>query len=321
MKAMLYRAYGSPDVLHLGEVPKPTVKDGDVLVRVHAAAVNALDWHMVRGKPYFARLSMGLRQPKRNIPGVDVAGTVEAVGSGVTGLKPGDEVFANKGRACAEYVCGPEAVFALKPANLTFEQAAAVPAAGITALQALRDHGHVQPGQTVLINGAAGGVGTFTVQIAKAFGAEVTGVCSTQNVDMVRSIGADNVIDYTREDFTRGAQRFDLVIDNAANRSLRSMRRVLAPNGTMVLVGASKGDWIGPVVRILGAKQLSRFGGQKMVGFFADPTREDLLTLKELIEAGKVTPVIDRTYPLAETPDAIRYLETMHARAKVVITV
>ncbi|MGH2417321.1 MAG: NAD(P)-dependent alcohol dehydrogenase [Candidatus Limnocylindria bacterium] len=321
MKAIVYRQYGSPDVLRLEDVPKPAPKDGEVLVRVHAAALNALDWHMLRGKPYIARMSMGWRKPKRSIPGVDMAGTVEAVGAAVTALKPGDEVFANKGRACAEYVCGPERLFAPRPANLTLEQAAAVPAAAITALQALRDKGTVRPGQRVLVNGASGGVGTFTVQIAKALGAEVTGVTSTHNVDLVRSIGADRVIDYTREDFTRGGERYNVVIDNAANRSLAAMRRVLAPTGTLVLVGASKGDWIGPMVRILGAAQLSRFGTRKMLGILADPTREDLLALTELIEADKLTPVIDRIYPLAETPAAIRYLETMHARAKIVILV
>jgi NADPH:quinone reductase-like Zn-dependent oxidoreductase len=321
MRAIVYRQYGSPDVLRLEDVPKPVPKDGEVLVRVHAAALNALDWHMLRGKPYVARLSMGWWRPKRSIPGVDMAGTVEAVGAAVSAFKPGDEVFANKGRACAEYVCGPERLFAPRPANLTMEEAAAVPAAAITALQALRDRGNVQAGQRVLVNGASGGVGTFTVQLAKAYGAQVTGVTSTPNVDLVRSIGADHVIDYTREDFTRRRERYDLVVDNAANRSLLAMRRVLAPTGTLVLVGASRGDWIGPMVRILGAAQLSRFGTRKMVGMLAEPTRDDLLALSELIEAGKVRPVIDRTYPLAETADAIRYLETMHARAKVVILV
>ena len=321
MRAIVYRQYGSPDVLRLEDVPKPTPKDGEVLVRVHAAALNALDWHMLRGKPYIARMSVGWLKPRRTIPGVDVGGTVEAVGAGVTAFKPGDEVFANKGRACADYVCGPERLFAHRPANLTLEQAAAVPAAGITALQAVRDRGDLQPGQRVLVNGASGGVGTFTVQIAKALGAEVTGVTSTQNADLVRSIGADHVVDYTREDFARSGERYDLVIDVAANRSLVAMRRVLAPAGTLVLVGASKGAWIGPMVRILGAAQLSRFSRRKMLGFLAEPTREDLLALTQLIEAGKVTPVIDRTYPLADTPEAMRYLETMHARAKIVILV
>ena len=321
MQAIVYRRYGSPDVLRLEEVPRPTVRDGDVLVRVRAASVNPLDWHLLRGQPYIVRPTSGWRTPKRNIPGVDVAGVVEAVGRDVTLLEPGDEVFGEKSRACAEYVCGPERLFVRKPANLTLEQAAAVPVGGATALQALRDKGHVQPGQTVLVNGASGGVGTFTVQLAKAFGAEVTGVCSTRNVELVRSLGADHVIDYTRDDFTRGGRRYDLVVDNAGNRSLLSMRRALAPAGTLVLVGASEGRWIAPIARMLAARQLSRFGSRKMVGMLTDMTREDLELLKEHIETGTVRPVIDRTYPLRETADAIRYLETMRARGKVVISI
>jgi NADPH:quinone reductase-like Zn-dependent oxidoreductase len=321
MKAIVYRKYGSPDVLRLEEVDKPTVKDGEVLIRVHAAAVNPLDWHLLRGMPYIVRPTSGWLRPKRNIPGVDVAGLVEAVGRNVTEFQPGDEVFGEKSRACAEYVSGPAKLFLHRPANLTLEQAAAVPVAAATALQALRDKGKIQAGQKVLINGASGGVGTFTVQLAKSFGAEVTGVCSTLNVDLVRSLGADHVIDYTREDFTRTQQWYDLIIDNAGSRSLLAMRRVLVLTGTLVLVGASKGNWIGPIARLLGAQQLSRFGSQRMVGMLTDIRREDLVFLKELIEAGKITPVIDRTYPLSETPDAIRYLETMRARAKVIITV
>jgi NADPH:quinone reductase-like Zn-dependent oxidoreductase len=321
MKAIVYHEYGSPDVLSLAEVKKPRVKDGEVLVRIHAAALNALDWHMVRGKPYVARFDMGLRKPKRSFVGVDLAGTVEAVGAGVTEFEPGDEVFANKGRACAEYVAGPAKLFAPKPSNLTMEQAAAVPAAGITALQAVRDHGRVEPGQEVLIHGAGGGVGTFSVQIAKALGAEVTAATRTENLDLVRSLGADHVIDYTREDFTRGAHRYDLIIDNGATRTLVSMKRALTPTGTIVAVGASKGDWIGPMVRILGGGLLAKFGSQRIVGFLANPTREDHMTLKELIEVGKVTPCVDRIYPLAETPEAMRYLETLNARGKIVIGV
>ena len=321
MKAIVYRRYGSPDVLALEEVDKPVVKDGDVLVRVHAASVNPLDWHLLRGWPYVVRPTSGWRVPKRNIPGVDVAWVVEAVGRDVTDLQPGDEVFGEKSRACAEYVCGPAKLFVAKPANLTLEEAAAIPVGGATALQALRDKGHIQAGQKVLINGASGGVGTFAVQLAKWFGAEVTGVCSTSNVDLVHSLGADHVIDYTREDFTRSGQRYDLIVDNAGNRALLAMRRVLAPTGTLVVVGAPKGNWIAPVARILGAKLLSRFGSRTFEMLLTDMTREDLLFLKELIEAGKIMPVIDRRYPLSEVPDAIRYLETMHARAKVVITV
>ena len=321
MKAIVYHRYGSPDVLSLVDVPKPQPMAGEVLVRIHAASLNALDWHSVRGKPYVARLTMGLRKPKRSILGVDLAGTVEAVGAGVTEFKPGDEVFANKGRACAEYVAGKASLFAPKPVNLTMEQAAAVPAAGITALQAVRDRGHVQAGQKVLIHGAGGGVGTFSVQIAKALGAEVTGVTCTENLDMVRSLGADHVIDYTREDFTRGANRYDVMIDNGATRTLLSMKRVLSPTGIIVGVGASKGDWIGPLVRIFGGGLLAKFGDQRIVGFICDPTREDHMTMKELVEAGKVTPCVDRVYPLARAPEAMRYLETMNARGKIVIGV
>jgi NADPH:quinone reductase-like Zn-dependent oxidoreductase len=321
MKAIVYRKYGSPDLLRLEEVDKPGVNDGDVLVRVRAAALNPFDWHLLRGMPYIVRPTAGWLKPKRNIPGIDVAGVVEAVGRSVTEFQPGDEVFGEKSRACAEYVSGPAKLFMHKPANLTLEQAAAVPVGAATALQALRDKGRIQAGQKVLINGASGGVGTFAVQLAKSFRAEVTGVCSTPNVDLVRSLGADHVIDYTQQDFTRSAERHDLIVDNAGSRSLIAMRRVLAPSGTIVLVGASKGNWIGPIARILGAQQLSRFGSQKMVGMLTDIQREDLVFLKELIEAGKVTPVIDRTYPLSETPAALRYLETMRARAKVIITV
>ena len=321
MKAIVYHRYGSPDVLSLADVPKPRPKAGEILVRIHAASLNALDWHSVRGKPYVARLSMGLRKPKRHFVGVDLAGTVEAVGTGVTEFTPGDEVFANKGRGSAECVAGKASLFSPRPKNLTMEQAAAVPAAGITALQAVRDRGSVKPGQKVLIHGAGGGVGTFSVQIAKALGAEVTGVTRTENLDMVRTLGADHVIDYTREDFTRGANRYDVIIDNGATRTLVSMKRVLTPSGIIVGVGASKGDWIGPLVRIFGGGLLAKFGEQRIVGFICDPTREDHMTMKELIEAGKVTPCVDRVYPLAETPEAMRYLETLNARGKIVIGV
>ncbi len=321
MKAIVYRRYGSPDVLRLQEVDKPAVREGDVLVRVHAAAVNPLDWHLLRGQPYIVRPTSGWLKPKRNIPGVDVAGVVEAAGADVTDLKPGDEVFGEKTRACAEYVCGPAKLFVRKPANLTLEQAAAIPVGAVTALQALREHGHIQAGQKVLINGASGGVGTFAVQLAKHFGAEVTGVCSAPNVDLVRSLGADHVIDYTRENFTRNGMTYDLIIDNVGTHSLRALRRVLAPTGTAVLVGMAKGNWIAPIVRMLDAKRLSRPDGQQFGFMLADVTREDLLLLTELVEAGKITPVIDRRYPLSEVPDAIRYLETLRARGKVIITV
>lgn len=321
MQAIVRHKYGSPDVLELKDIDKPVVDDDSVLVRVRAASVNPYDWHFMRGLPYIVRMGEGLRKPKSTISGVDVAGHVEAVGKNVTQFQPGDEVFGQRGGAFAEYVCAGEKNFVLKPANLTFEQAAAVPMAGFTALQGLRDKGQIQPGQRVLINGAAGGVGTFAVQIAKAFGAHVTGVCSTRNVDMVRSIGADQVVDYTQEDFTRSGQRYDLILDVAGNRSVSDVRRVLGSNGILVVVGGPKGRWLGPLIRMLEALVLSRFVSQRMVPFLSKRSKDDLIFLKELIEAGKVTPVIDRTYPLSETPEAIRYLEEGHAQGKVVITV
>lgn len=321
MKAIVYHEYGSPDVLELKEIDKPTVDDDSVLVRVRAASVNAYDWHLMRGLPYLVRMTDGIRKPKTNVAGVDMAGHVEAVGKNVTQFRPGDEVFGERDGAFAEYVCAREINFVLKPANMTFEQAAAVPMAGFTALQALRDKGRIQPGQKVLINGAGGGVGTFAVQLAKAFGADVTGVCSTRNVEMVRSIGADHVIDYNKEDFSRSRQRYDLIIDIAMNRSLRDCRRALGTNGTLVMVGASDSRWLGPLARMFRALLWSRFVSQRMLPLMAKRSNEDLVALKELIEAGKVTPVIDRTYPLSETPAAIRYLEMGHAQGKVVITV
>ena len=323
MKAIVREKYGSPDVLELKDIEKPVVDDDSVLVRVRAASINAYDWHMMRGSPSLVRMSEGLRKPKTTAMGVDLAGQVEAVGRNVTQFRPGDEVFGARGGALAEYVRGTEKSFLVpKPTGLTFEQAAAVNMAGTTALQGLRDRGRIKPGQRVLINGASGGVGTFAVQIAKAFGAHVTAVCSTRNVDMVRSLGADEIIDYTREDFTRNGQRYDLILDVAANRSLLSCRRVLAPDGTLVIVGAADGRRILPIVaRLLAAAVLSRLGSQKMRSFLATNSKEDLMVLKELIEAGKLRPVVDRTYPLSETAEAMRYLETGHARAKVVITV
>ncbi|MDQ5853764.1 MAG: NAD(P)-dependent alcohol dehydrogenase [Chloroflexota bacterium] len=321
MKAIVRHKYGSPDNLELKEIARAVVDDDRVLVRVRAASANPYDWHVLRGLPYIVRMQEGLRKPRTQVLGVDVAGHVEAVGKHVTEFQPGDAVFGHRGGAFAEYVCGREHNFVLKPANLTFEQAAAVPVAGFTALQGLRDKGRLQPGQRVLINGASGGVGTFAVQIAKALGAEVTGVCSTRNVDLVRSIGADQVIDYTREDFTRCGQRYDLILDVAGNRSLSAYRRVLASNGTLVLVGAPEGRWLGPLARLLKARMLSRFVSQRMLWFLAQHSKADLVMLKELIEAGNVTPVVDRIYPLRETPEAIRYLEAGHARGKVIITV
>jgi NADPH:quinone reductase-like Zn-dependent oxidoreductase len=322
MKAIVYHNYGSPEVLKCEKLEKPTAGDDEVLIKVRAASVNPLDWHFMRGAPYIVRIQTGLSKPKNTRLGVDLAGQVEAVGRNVTQFQPGDEVFGVSRGAFAEYVCAPEKALAPKPANLTFEQAAAVPVAGaFSALQGLRDKGRIQPGQKVLINGAAGGVGTFAVQIAKAFGATVTGVCSTRNVDMVRSIGADHVIDYTQEDFARSGQRYDLILDCAANHSLSACRRVMSPRGIYVIVGGpDRGRWIGPLISPLKALLLSRFVSQKLLMFLASANKEDLVVLKELIEAKKVTPVIDRCYTLSEVPEAIRYLEEGHARGKVIIT-
>ncbi len=320
MKAIIQPRYGSPDVLRLQDVEKPALEDDRVLVRVRASSVNATDWRHMRGKPYAARPMMGgLRKPKSSAIGVDVAGIVEAVGKDVTHVTPGDEVYGARNGAFAEYVSGR--TFVHKPVNLSFEQAAAVPVAGCTALQALRDKGAIQQGQRVLINGAGGGVGTFAVQLAKAFGAEVTAVSGTANLELMRSLGADHVFDYTRADFTKGGQRYDLVIDVGGTPSVAACRRALTPDGTLVLVGAGKGDWFGPLTRFLVGAVRSRLLKQRVVGFLASVTKEDLLFLKGLIEAGKVTPVIDRTYPLTETAEAIRHVEAGHVRGKLVITV
>jgi NADPH:quinone reductase-like Zn-dependent oxidoreductase len=326
MKAIVRETYGSPDVLELREVATPVPGDRGVLVRVRAASVNPLDWHMLRAEPSLIRMMTGLRRPKRRGMGVDAAGIVEAVGSKVSRLRPGDEVFGTGDGAFAEYLVADEKKLALKPANVTFGQAAALPVAGISALQALRDKGRIQPGQEVLINGAAGGVGTFAVQIARAFGANVTGVCSTRNVEMVRALGATRVIDYTQEDFTRGKVRYDVIVDIADNHSLADYRRVLTRNGILVSLGAAGGPGEQPGTgRIfLGMLQtilLSAVVSQKLALFLAKVTAEDLDALRELVEAGKVTPVIDREYPLAEVPDAIRHVETGHARGKVVIRI
>jgi NADPH:quinone reductase-like Zn-dependent oxidoreductase len=324
MKAIMQDRYGSPAALELREVGKPVAADNEVLVRVHAAAVNAADWHFMRGDPYLARATLGFRRPKVKIRGRDFAGRVEAVGTDVKRFRPGDEVFGEADGAFAEYLCVPENMVGTKPANLTFEQAAAMPLAGTTALMGLRDSGHVQPGQHVLVNGASGGVGTFAVQIAKSFGAEVTGVCSTRNVDLVRSIGADHVIDYTRADFTRTGRRYDVVFDLVGNRSLNELRRALTPTGTLILSGGGVsrgGSLIGPLGLIVRGQALSRFVRHRLLVLTATPSRENLATLKELAESGKVVPVIDRTYSLSDVPEAIRYVEGEHARAKVVITV
>jgi NADPH:quinone reductase-like Zn-dependent oxidoreductase len=321
MKGIVQAEYGGPEVLGLREIDAPEVGDDGVLVRVHAAAVNPLDWHDVRGHPYFLRLGNGLFRPKRPVPGVDLAGRVEAVGEEVTRLRPGDEVYGVCRGAFAEYVCGTEDRLVPKPAGLTFEQAAAVPVAALTALQGLRDRGRLQAGQTVLIVGASGGVGTFAVQIARSFGARVTGVCSTRNVDLVRSLGADEVLDYTREDFTRGERRFDLILDMAGTHSLSACRRALTPRGTYVVVGAPSGRWVRGPDRFVKAMTLSLVVRQKILPFVTSMNREDLGFMKELLEAGTVTPVIDRTYRLAEAAEAVRHLESGHARGKIVLTV
>lgn len=323
MKAIVYGCYGSPDVLELAEIAKPTPADDEVLVKVRAAAVNPLDWHYMRGQPYIMRLSSGLGRPEDTRFGVDFAGTVEAVGRNVRRFKPGDEVFGGRSGAFAQYVTVREhRALVLKPANITFEQAAAVPVAAITALQALRDKGQLKPGQRVLVNGASGGVGTFAVQIAKSMGAEVTGVCSTRNVDLVRSLGADHVIDYKQEDFTQGAGQYDVIVDNVGNHPLRAYTRVLKPDGIVVMVGGPSDDpWIGPMARPIRAAVMSPFVSQTYSMLLAELNPADLGVLRDLLEAGKLRPVIDRRYTLAEVPAAVAYLEEGRARGKVVITV
>jgi len=323
MKAIVQDRYGLADVLEFRDIEDPVVGDGDVLVRVHAAGCGPDVWHLMTGMPYMARLAIGFRRPKLGVRGWDVAGTVEAVGASVTGFRPGDEVMGTAEGSFAELAITQPDKLVPKPTGLTFEQAAAVPVSGTTALRAVRDEGKVQPGQKVLIVGAAGGVGTLAVQIAKAYGAEVTGVCSTSKVDLVRSIGADDVIDYTREDFSKGSRHWDVIVDTAGRRPLSQLRRALTPKGTLVIVGGDGGGhWTGGFFRgMLRAPLVSLFVGQKLGGLNSKVKQEDLVALKELIEAGKVTPVIDRTYPLIEAPDAIRYLAEGHARGKIVITV
>lgn len=322
MKAIVYERYGPPEVLQLKEVDRPTPKDNEALVEVHAASVNYSDWAFVRGKPFLVRLmGAGLLKPQ-NVLGADIAGRIEAVGRNVKQFQPGDEVYGDLS-GCgwggfAEYVAVPENALALKPANLTFEEAAAVPQAAVVALQGLRDKGQVQPGQKVLTNGASGGIGTFAVQIAKSFGAEVTGVCSTRNLDMVRSIGADQVIDYTQEDFTKNGQRYDLILATAGYRSIFDYRRALSPNGIYVMAGGSmkqimQANLLGPFI--------SKAGGKKLNALSHNTSQKDLVFMKELIEAGKVVPVIDRRYPLSEVAEAVRYYGEGHAQGKVVITV
>ena len=321
MRAVIHRQYGPPEVLRCEEVEKPAPKEGEVLVRVWAASVNPMERYFVRGEPYLIRPMIGLSRPKEIRLGSDLAGDVVEVGRDVTAFQPGDAVFGAALGSFAEYVCAQPDRLAPKPANVSFEQAAAVPVAGLTALQALKAGDGIAPGQRVLIIGAAGGVGTFAVQIAKSFGAHVTGVCSTANVDHVRSIGADRVIDYTREDFTRGSERYDRIVIAAGNRPLSAVRRVLTPRGTSVWVGASPGRWLGVLAGFLKALVLSRFGSQRLILLRAAIRKDDLIALKEMIEAGRVTPVVSRRYSLAEAPEAIRHLEQGHARGKTVIVV
>ena len=333
MQAITFDRFGSPDVLRLQEVEKPVANDNDVLVRIRAASANPYDWHFLTGLPHIGRMSFGVLRPKARGLGADLAGEVEAVGKNVTGFRPGDEVFGEvdgevPGKpilelgSFAEYVCVSESSVAPKPTNLTFEEAAAVPLAGHTALQALRDRGQILPGQKVLINGASGGVGTFAVQIAKALGAEVSGVCSTRNVDMVRSIGADHVVDYTREDFTQTDPSYDLILDNVGNRSISQCRRVLNPKGLYLSsFGSPENRWFGPFSQMIGMFALAPFVSQRMASLTVKRSKNALLDLKQLIEAGKVRPVIDRTYPLTKAADAMRYLEEGHARGKVVIRI
>ena len=322
MKAIVIEKYGSPDVLQFKEVERPTPKDNQVLVRVQAASANPLDWHLMRGEPFIARLmGTGLLKPKSSKVGADVAGRVEAVGKDVTLFKPGDEVFGTCNGSFAEYACAREDRLALKPANVSFEEAAAIPVAATTALQGLRNKGQIQPGQKVLVNGASGGVGTFAVQIAKSYGTEVTGVCSTRNLDLVRKIGADHVVDYTQEDFTKNEQqRYDLIFDAVGNRSVSDYKRALKPGGTCAVAGFSsmsrmfEHSALGPLRSKTGNKKVGGMGMAKI-------NQNDLVFLKQLVETQKVRPVIDRHFPLSETADAIRYLEAGHAQGKVVITV
>jgi NADPH:quinone reductase-like Zn-dependent oxidoreductase len=323
MKAIVYRCYGSAEVVKLEQVARPQPSDNRMLVKVRAASVNPLDWHYMRGEPYFMRSMAGMGSPNSITMGVDFAGTVVSVGKDVTRFKPGDEVFGGRDGAFGEYVSVAEkGSVAIKPANVTFEQAAALPIAAVTALQALRDKGKLQSGQTVLINGASGGVGTYAVQIAKSFGAKVAGVCSTRNVSLVQSLGADTVIDYTREDFTQGSQRYDLIIDTVGSHSLSEYRRVLNPHGALVMVGSQdKGLWLGALSGSLSAWLYSQFISQKFIFILADLNAPDLATLGDMLQSGKIKSVIDRQYALNETPEAIRYVEQGHSRGKVVIVI
>ncbi len=321
MKAVVYCEFGSPEVLRLETIAKPVCGDDQVLIKVRAVSINPFELHFMRGTPYVGRLmGMGLRKPKSTRLGADVAGRVEAVGRNVTQFKPGEDVLGSAQGALAEYACASEQKLVLKPDNVTFPQAASVPIAAVTALQALRDAGKIQPGQRVLINGASGGVGTFAVQIAKALGAHVTGVCSTRNVAMVRALGADEVVDYTKTDFTAGAQRYDVIVDMVGSQSLSALRRILHPKGIYVMVGGPSGRWFAPLDRAVAAMVSSWFVSQKMSMMMAHMKKDDLGVLGDLMQAGKVKPVIDRTYSLSQVSEALRYLEAGHARGKVVVT-
>jgi len=321
VKAIVYQRYGSPDVLECADIEKPLPGANEVSIRVRAAAANPLDWHFMRGEPYVMRMATGLREPKARRLGVDVAGDVDAVGANVTRFKPGEAVFGVCRGAFAENACTPESALVLKPREVSYAQAAAVPIAAITALQGLRNKGRIQSGQRVLINGAAGGVGTFAVQIARVLGAEVTGVCSGRNVEMVRALDADHVIDYTRESFTDSTQQYDLLLDCVGNHPLLTCRRVLNPKGTYVIVGGSGGPWFGPLPRSIVAAALSLFVSQQFCTALAKQNEGDLEILRDFMATGKLRPVLDRRYRLSEVPEAIRYLETGHARGKVVIDV
>ncbi len=315
----MFRRYGSPEVLEWAEAERPVPAAGEVLVRIRAAAANPLDWHIMRGMPYGFRMGIGLLRPKDPRLGMDFAGEVEAVGAQVRRIQPGDAVFGARRGAFAEFACAPESVVTRKPETVTFEAAASAPVAAVTALQALRDVGGLQPGQTVLIHGASGGVGTFAVQIAKWMGAEVTGVCSGRNAEMVRALGADAAIDYTREDFTKSGRRYDVMLDCIGNHSLMACRRVLTERGIYVMIGGAKGRWVSPMDRVVRARVVSAFVGQKLTWMTAKANGEDLRLIGELMESGRVRAVIDRRYPMGEAAEAMRYLETGHAQGKVVL--